>query len=399
MNHPEYLNRPGVVNRSGIVADRGNFGRDRLAGSWYHGDWHDWNHGNYHWHGHPTWWWGSNWWGAGFLPGYAAWQIPWSWGYWSYNNPYYTQPLTFGATTVDYSQPIVMAAPPAGVDQTSAEDQAMQFFDSARDAFMNGEYQQALTQVDKAIGLLPNDAVLHEFRGLALFALGDYKQSAASVYAALSVGPGWDWTTLSGFYPDTDVYTQQLRALEQYARQNPNQSDARFLLAYQYLTCGYTDQAIGQLQEVVQLNPKDQLSAQLLASLATPQSATPGATTVAMPPAPPTLDGSTEPVVPAGPVVPVNAAALTGRWTAARPDGSTVTLNLGNDSKYDWNYTANGQAHNFAGTFSVADNLLVLKQGDTPSMVGQVTLINNRQFNFKMPGDNPNDPGLTFTRG
>ena len=143
----------------------------------------------------------------------------------------------------------------------------MQFFDSARDAFMNGEYQQALTQVDRAIELLPNDAVLHEFRGLALFALGDYHQAAASVYAALSVGPGWDWTTLSSLYPDTDVYTQQLRTLEQYASQNPNQSDARFLLAYHYLTCGYTDQAIGQLQEVVQLNPKDQFSAQLLASL------------------------------------------------------------------------------------------------------------------------------------
>ena len=90
---------------------------------------------------------------------------------------------------------------------------------------------------------------------------------------------------------------------------------------------------------------------------------------------------------------------LTGRWTATRPDGSTIVLNLGNDAKYDWNYTNNGQTHNFAGTFTIADNLLVLKQGDTPTMVGQVTLINNRQFNFKMPGDNPNDPGLTFNRG
>ena len=278
----------------------------------------------------------------------------------------------------------------------------MQFFDSARDAFMNGEYQQALTQVDQAIALLPNDAVLHEFRGLVLFALGDYQQAAASVYAALSVGPGWDWTTLSGFYPDTDVYTQQLRALEQYASQNPNQSDARFLLAYQYLTCGYTDQAIGQLQEVVQLNPKDQLSAQLLASLTGPQqSASAGAVNRRSESGavPPPIAGPAEPPTSTAPSVPVSAAALAGRWTATRPDGSTVTLNLGNDSKYDWNYTANGQAHNFAGTFSVADNLLILKQGDTPAMVGQVTLINNRQFNFKMPGDNPNDPGLTFTRG
>ena len=407
VNHPEYLNRPGIDNRAGLVADRGNFDRNRIAGSWYHGDWHDhWGNGN-HWYGRPTWWWGNNWWGAGYLPGYAAWQIPWSWGYWGYSNPYYTQPLSFGSTTVDYSQPIVMAQPPATVAQDPIQggggDQSAQFLDSARDAFMHGEYQQALTQVDRAIGLTPNDSVLHEFRGLVLFALGDYHQAAASVYAALSVGPGWDWTTLSSLYPDTETYTQQLRALEQYANQNPNQSDARFLLAYHYLTCGYTDQAVGQLQEVVQLNPKDQLSAQLLASLTNPQSAAAGANPNAapgIPPAPPAIGGSTEPVAPAAPpAAPVIAADLAGRWTATRPDGSTIVLNLGNDSKYDWNYTNNGQAHNFAGTFSLADNLLILKQGDTPTMVGQVNMVNNRQFNFKMPGDNPNDPGLTFTRG
>jgi len=31
-------------------------------------------------------------------------------------------------------------------------------------------------------------------------------------------------------------------------------------------------------------------------------------------------------------------------------------------------------------------------------MVSQVTMLNNRQITFKMPGDNPNDPGLTFNR-
>jgi hypothetical protein len=32
----------------------------------------------------------------------------------------------------------------------------------------------------------------------------------------LSVGPGWDWTTLIGLYPSIDVYTTQLRALEDF---------------------------------------------------------------------------------------------------------------------------------------------------------------------------------------
>ena len=61
---------------------------------------------------------------------------------------------------------------------------------------------------------MPTDAVLHEFRALVLFAMGDYRQSAAVVHSVLAVGPGWDWTTMSSLYPDPNRYTQQLAALE-----------------------------------------------------------------------------------------------------------------------------------------------------------------------------------------
>ena len=134
-------------------------------------------------------------------------------------------------------------------------------------AFMQGDYKTALAQVDQAIALVPNDTVLHEFRGLVLFALGRYKEAAAADYAVLSAGPGWDWTTLSGLYPNVDVYTQQLRTLEHYAKAHPAAAEARFLLAEHYLTCGYTDAAAAQFKEVVRLNPKDQLSSQLLRSI------------------------------------------------------------------------------------------------------------------------------------
>ena len=103
---------------------------------------------------------------------------------------------------------------------------------------MQGDYKTALAQVDQAIAQVPNDTVLHEFRGLVLFALGRYKEAAAADYAVLSAGPGWDWTTLSGLYPNVDVYTEQLRALEQYAKSHPAASEAKFLLADNYLTCG-----------------------------------------------------------------------------------------------------------------------------------------------------------------
>jgi tetratricopeptide (TPR) repeat protein len=253
--------------------------------------------------------------------------------------------------------------------------------DAARNAFMQGDYKTALAQVDQAIVQVPNDTVLHEFRGLTLFALGRYKEAAAADYAVLSAGPGWDWTTLSAIYPNVEVYTEQLRALEQYAQSHPAAPEAKFLLAENYLTCGYTDAAAVQLKDVVQLDPKDQLSAQLLSSISASSTA--------------------QPAVSSQPAVPVKAAdvsSLVGNWTATRADSATIKLALAGDGKFTWALAQKGKPQQFSGTYTVADNLLVLKQGDNPMMVGQVTALANDRFNFKLPGDNPGDPGLTFIR-
>ena len=250
-----------------------------------------------------------------------------------------------------------------------------------RDSFMQSDYKAALAQIDQAIAIVPNDTLLHEFRGLALFALGRYNEAAAAEYAVLSAGPGWDWTTLSGLYPSVDIYTNQLRALEQYSLAHPAATDAKFLLADQYLTCGHLDAAAAQLKEVVKLDPKDQLSAQLLSSISAPNTA--------------------EPVMaakPVAPAAPATAASLAGNWTATRADNATIKLNLTGDGKFTWALDQNGKPQQFSGTYTIADNLLILKQGNNPMMVGQVTTLANNSFNFKLAGDNPNDPGLTFVR-
>ena len=223
--------------------------------------------------------------------------------------------------------------------------------------------------------------MLHEFRGLALFALGRYKEAAAADYAVLSAGPGWDWTTLSALYPDVEVYTEQLRALEQYAKSHPAASEAKFLLAENYLTCGYTDAAAAQLKEVVRLNPKDLLSAQLLKGISAPDTA-----------------GQAVPSQQAPPAKPADASGLVGNWTTTRADNATIKLALDGDGKFTWALDSNGKPQQFSGTYTVADNLLVLKQGDNPMMVGQVASLARDRFNFKLAGDNPSDPGLTFVR-
>ena len=115
---------------------------------------------------------------------------------------------------------------------------ALARFDAARQAFLAGQYPAALEQVDQAIRLLPGDPNLHQFRALVLFALGRYQEEAATLYAVLAVGPGWDWQTVRSFYPDDQTYVAQLRLLEAAVRANPQDPALVFDLAYQYLVLG-----------------------------------------------------------------------------------------------------------------------------------------------------------------
>jgi tetratricopeptide (TPR) repeat protein len=144
---------------------------------------------------------------------------------------------------------------------------ANQQFDSARAAFKRGDYTKAQELTDKAIALLPSDATLHEFRALTLFAQQKYQDAAATLYAVLAAGPGWNWETMSALYPSPDVYTKQLRMLEAYAGTHPDEAYAHFLQAYQYLVLESKDAAVKQLQEVAKLQPNDKLSAALVKAL------------------------------------------------------------------------------------------------------------------------------------
>ncbi|MEN6458070.1 MAG: tetratricopeptide repeat protein [Thermoguttaceae bacterium] len=349
---------------------------------WYHGDWHD--HWNRPWHYGPV-----GWFSVGFMAGAVVWDAPWYWGYWPYYNPYYTEVVVVpGGVVIDYSRPIVVAAPPAGsiaaANQATLDAEASRLLEAARSSFSRGDYPMAMLQVNQAIAKQPNDGVLHETRALILFATKQYKAAAAAAYAVLSVGPGWDWATLCGFYPNPEVYTSQLRELEQYRNANPNMPELHFLAAYHYMTCGHADAAARELQAVVQLNPKDQLSKQLLAGLSGQAAPT---ETVPSPAATPTT-----------PALPVSAAALAGNWDASRPDGSTFDFTLTETGTYSWKYTRGGQTQEFTGAYSVAEGLLILKRNGNPVMIGQITLTDPNHFNFKLAADNPADPGLAFSR-
>jgi tetratricopeptide (TPR) repeat protein len=251
-----------------------------------------WNYHHHHWD-YDCWYWGLG------SPGVFYGDVPFGWLYYGYApygslygyapygslydtgsveaafyNPYvvavpsrpivynYTQPVLVSAAT-QASRP----ADDAAAIESSVPNSVTQYFDAARGAFQHGDYPAALGQIDAAIRLDAQDAVLHEFRALVFFAMGEYDEAAEVLYSVLAAGPGWDWQTLSSCYADADTYATQLRALENYVQQNPKSAAANFVLGYQYMCLGNLQAAAERLRVVTQLQPSDKLSAALLKRL------------------------------------------------------------------------------------------------------------------------------------
>jgi hypothetical protein len=338
--------------------------------------------------------------GTGLLTGlaigsYAGWGLnPYSygWGYSSFANPFYGGYGGgyggVGGTTVipsayNYSVPLdTTSAPPSD----EAIQPAMTAFDSAREAFKQGDYNRALSLIDEAIKTTPNDADAHEFRGVTLFALGRYKDAAAALYTVLSAGPGWDWTTLISLYPNVETYTQQLRALEANRTQNPNDAAARFVLAYLYTCQGATEAAQREYNELMKLLPKDQLIARLTRVVSgdkNPPEDTPQAN-------PSPDQTATAPAEPAG--------NLTGAWKASPNPDTTISFTRNPDGTFTWDVNNKGQSKPIKGQSSYQNGILTLTQADGPPLVGKVTWQGPDKLNFKLLGNGPEDPGLTFSK-
>jgi len=441
--------RAGPINRDNInhvnvnrIANRPGIGwNNRYLGyhqGWVHGYWNGHYPGGWGWrrgYGYP----GYGYWGGyggglgygglgwglgsglgmglgmGMGYGLSSWlfgPMLYNWGYSNYNNPYYGGAGYGGATTVvqqpivyDYSQPINASAPPPDEAVTNP---TMTTFEQAREAFKQGDYANALSLTDQSLRQMPNDPTLHEFRALALFALARYDEAAAALYAVLSVGPGWDWSTLISLYNSPETYTQQLRALENFVGQNSRSAAGRFVLAYHYLTQGHAGEAADQLKEVVALQPKDQLSTQLLQQLQQPPNSpegsppaqaggpppSPATASVASPTAPP---GSPTPT-PDTPASPGQEGKLAGTWTAQPSKDTTITVSFQDQGHFTWKVAHQGQDHQFQGESSYVNGILTMAQDENNAMVGDVVWQDPNHFQFKVLGGGPSDPGLTFTK-
>lgn len=351
--------------------------------------------------------WGGGLWGWGRWEGeLGMWSFPRWWmgyfyyasGYGLYSNPFW--PVAGGSpgpAFLDYSRPVQMDEPAPGPVPTALVDRSrnqvlrspveqagLRAFDQAVAAFKEKKYDDALSGINEALKQLPRDPALHQFRALVLFARGEYAPAAATIYSVLSVSPGWNWTTQSGLYGNNGDFTQHLRALEAFCKQNLDAVDARFLLAYHYVTCGHFDAAVKQFEIVGRRLPADALSpalADLVSGAVEPE---PGADRPASPPA-------AEPVE-------VDTAKIIGDWKASRSGGAAIALTIRADKTFVWTASRGNSSVRIEGTFYIEKDMLIMEgQGGIP-LVGFVVLRDRNAFNFKVVGADDSDLGLDFAK-
>ncbi len=323
--------------------------------------------------------------------GYGSWLY--RLGYSPYTNPYYAADLLGPgqSTPYDYSLPIDTAAEP---QEEAKARPALALFDSARDAFKRGDYNEAGKQVDQALKLLPDDPTLHEFRALCLFAVGRYDEAAAALYAVLSVSPGWDWKTLIDLYPSVDAYTEQLRALEAHAKTHKSAHDW-FVLGYLYLSQDAFDAAETALTRAVELNPDDAISARLLGRLTATKAKSGDEAEAEAKPEPETKPAPAPAPEPAAP----EGASIAGAWTAEPKAGGKVSLTIKDDGSFNWTATRDGRTQTLSGgTSTFEKGLLVLAPDQGPPLIGRVSWTDPTHMTFRILGDGPDDPGLSFAK-
>jgi tetratricopeptide (TPR) repeat protein len=430
-NHSNYISGNGIANNVTVYYGNGQYGYgygngygfptigypQQYRNDWYHGSWHGldtWSIGNPsvigigRTYGYRP----GNWLTSGYYSPVYSWGT-WGLNNWglgslatnyymsSYVNPYFNVSLlgstyTGSSPTVslgfDYSKPIV---PTARTPETTAAEMGLKTFEAARKAFTLGSYEEALQLANQTLNRLPNDTTLHEFRALCLFALKRYEEAALTLHPVLSAGPGWDWTTLSGLYPSTDIYTQQLRDLENFCRAHLDLPGPLFVLGYHYLVQGNKDSAGRMFRRTAALRKDDKVSAQLAKALA-PAEALPPPSPVE--PGPGTQDAGKPGSGTQTDLLPERR--LVGAWATDPNDGVSISFVMDRQGKFQWKALGSEPDNSLqlSGKGGVdGTGVLVLLPEQGQPLAGKIEFEGDRAFTFQ-PIDSANAPRLTFRK-
>ncbi len=244
----------------------GNYWGKSFNNDWRRSNWYN-NFNRYGYRNNFYPWWGAvpglgwNWGGWGWGWGWPQWG--WGYGGWGgYGYGYGDYARYYG--DVVPTQVTVINPPAQVVYQPTAEQvqNAEDFYSLAVQAFQAGQYQDAIRYSQHAMVDNPRNPQVILLMAQALFATGDYDAAADAIQMAQQMTPEDQWGAIAGnyaqYYPNIQDYTNQLRALEQSARNaNPPDPAQNFLLGYHYGYLGYPQQAVTQLDKALDARQQD----------------------------------------------------------------------------------------------------------------------------------------------
>ncbi len=138
-------------------------------------------------------------------------------------------------------------------------------------AFRDGDYSGAIADWCKELTVGHFSPVLQLMFGQAHFAVGNYREATVATQAAMHALPTDRWglvvSNRKELYNNLDAYNVQLQQLEAAVHEKPADPALRFLLGYHYACLGYPLAALIQLDQVVQLEPRDEMAVQFREAL------------------------------------------------------------------------------------------------------------------------------------
>lgn len=178
---------------------------------------------------------------------------------------YYYYPYPLGHY---YYDPLVASPSVANIYLEAPKPRGQSYFQRAETAFRAANYPQAARLARHATVEKPRNGRVFLFLSQALFALGDYPESAQAARQGMALLDASDWgwfvQNFRRYYRNSD-YVGQVRQLEEFAAENPGSVDAHFLLGYHYGYLGYRAEAREHLAKARALDPAGHMRAELLA--------------------------------------------------------------------------------------------------------------------------------------
>jgi len=191
-----------------------------------------------------------------FAPVYVPVPVP----SYSDENPYpVDNSVSLPADNGDYTPPSD-TTDPAAASSESLDRQGEYAFHARDYMAANRAWQHAI--VDD-----PSNGALAMKLALAMFAVGKYREAAGTTQQILMLLPQEKWgqavSDYKKLYANPKDYLDQLKSLAKAAADKPNDPALRFLLGFHYGYSGRVADAVGELNKLVQLEPKDQLGRKL----------------------------------------------------------------------------------------------------------------------------------------